>query len=388
MENDFQQVPQYNNYVNLLSTRYKIKYVEIDRILNENIHVNNTNITINVFFDLRSTIPSIYTDVGIMEVTKSYKQKNDYYLYARSFISLLNHWGRYFRKKKLNFNMITFSEAGTSLYHTKLLKSYKRSRKNARIKYSKYNSNLLDQGSQIIDYNLDVLNSVINSMPDLYNIHLNYLEGDFIPHYIIDKYGMKDNDENFNIIISSDKDLSQSISYNTIMLSKRKDYEVFNMNNVMDAIGAKKFKSFVQGMLKTPKCVPLMLAIMGDKEDGFQGLDGIGFKKSYDYLNSLVERTYIENQNTFEWSAANIISLINQYDLKDVVSKKIIANTEEFTIYYKLASFDELIKNMSVNQRIKIEEVIEKKEVSDALSINNTLTEICHQQGIFSSLIK
>jgi len=120
-----QQSNSFMQNVPTLNTRYFLKYDTIKKILKENCETLNPGTVINLFFDLRSCMPTVYETGGMTEITKSYKTMNDKFIYSRSIIALLNHWARFLRKEGFAFNLILFSESGDSSYHRRYLSSYK-----------------------------------------------------------------------------------------------------------------------------------------------------------------------------------------------------------------------------------------------------------------------
>ena len=146
-----------------------------------------------------------------IDLVKSYNVRNDKFVIARSVIKLINHWARYLKKNNIHHNFIIFSESGDSLYHKKIDSNYKNLRKQSKLKAVSYNQNLLDNASTIIDYNIKTLEKVLNNINDVYYIHLDYLEADFIPQYIMNTFSLN-TDNNLNIILSNDKDLGQIVN--------------------------------------------------------------------------------------------------------------------------------------------------------------------------------
>lgn len=376
----------FNSHVEAMAVTFMLPFATLDNILKE--HTINDMVSYNIFVDVRSAIPKIYEEETKLELVKSYTVRNDKFVMSRGIIKLINHYAKYFRKKNLPYNIILFSESGDSLYHKKIDKEYKSKRKQSKLKAVSYNQGLLDNASSIIDYNIKTLEKVLNNIDNIYYFHLDYLEADFIPHYIKDKYGMNEETTNFNIILSNDKDLGQSINKNTIQIAyKSKEYKVFDEQNAFTMLKPSSVKSFNYDKLYDIKAFPYLLAIIGDSSDSVKGIPNLGFVGAYKYLNDLYTMGVIDFKSV---GYEDFVKFISSLDLKDNTTKKMILNEEIFISAFKLVSFDALIDNLQYEFVEKIKSVVERTKTfscePDKMVVYNTMQKICSDTNLFSSL--
>lgn len=376
----------FNSHVEAMAVTFMLPFATLDSILKE--HTENEQVTYNIFIDVRSAIPKIYEEETKLELVKAYTVRNDKFVMARGIIKLINHYAKYFRKKNLQYNIILFSESGDSLYHKKIDKEYKSKRKQSKLKAVSYNQELLTNASSIIDYNIKTLEKVLNNIENVYYFHLDYLEADFIPHYIKEQYGMNEKSTNFNIILSNDKDLGQSITDNTIQIAyKSKEYKVFDTSNAFLMLKPSSVKVFSYDKLYDIKAFPYLLAFIGDSSDSVKGLPSIGFVGAYKYFNDLYTMGVLDFVSV---EHSDIVDFINSLGLKDNTTKKLILNKEIFDNAFKLVSFDALIENLQYEFVEKIKSVVERTKTfsqePDKMVVYNTMQKICSDTNLFSSL--
>lgn len=376
----------FNSHVEAMAVTFMLPFASLDTILKE--HTDNEQVTYNIFIDVRSAIPKIYEEETKIELVKAYTVRNDRFVMARGIIKLINHYAKYFRKKNLKHNIILFSESGDSLYHKKIDKEYKSKRKQSKLKAVSYNQGLLDNASSIIDYNIKTLEKVLNNIDNVYYFHLDYLEADFIPHYIKSQYGMNDSTTNFNVILSNDKDLGQSITENTIQIAyKGKEYKVFDTNNAFLMLKPSSTKTFEYDKLYDIRAFPYLLAIIGDSSDSVKGIPSVGFVTAYKYLNDLTMMGVLNFDNI---KYDSLVEFINSLGLKDNNTKRLVENKDVFTTAFKLVSFEALIDNLQYEFVEKIKSVVERTKTftmeNDKMIVYNTMQKICSDTNLFSSL--
>jgi len=325
----------YNNLTNEL-----VKYKTI-----------NTDTNIIIYIDTRSIIPHLYGEDMAKLVLKN-KEKR---LIAKGILELIYHYKKYFKKYefKNNARFILFSETGESLYHKKIFKNYKANRKITKLNL--YGSNELKESIQKQMYQEIVetyqyLNTTYSE--DIICYNLDYLEADFIPLYIMYKYKLYNDNNFFNIILSKDKDLLQClINDNIIQITKpKKEYRFNNCYNAIQTFDKdnisnyKENKAIIYGYI-----IAIILAVLGDRADNVEGIQGIGFKTIYKFLNKLFD---LSNINDFI-SIDDIIDKIEQLNINDNTGKKLLNNIDKLQQSYKLVSFKELIDSLTPKTKIE-----------------------------------
>jgi hypothetical protein len=250
------------------------------------------------------------------------------------FFEELKAWSNriFFQFKQFNPFFVFFLDDGICIQNTTISKSYKSTR-------SKVYQNILLEDSAIQLFK-NIKNYYLQDMSNRFNIpglsivvNTKEYEGDFIPYLIIsNNWGDTKNKKTFNVILSTDKDILQTLQLgNNIIqcstLYSRKDsslmFHTLNDENAISYI----YKKFRRGIL-TSKHIPILLAIAGDKADEIDGVKGVG--------------------------PASAIKLITQYNIpsKFQQNSSLPTKLEPFRsliwLNYKLVSFEEQIKRVPI----------------------------------------
>ena len=256
--------------------KFQIPYAELLRILQENNYKK-----INFFIDLPSISRGFFNmDVVHLEINRYIEEQSPPTLFfdeAKQFYNTI-----YQRFSKFNPRFITFFDDGKCVQNTNVDAAYKAvsSMKNLLLE-----DNELELFRSIKKYYWENFSEHFGKQSLSSVIYLNDYETDFMPYFfLINNYLNCRDPSCLNIILSTDKDLTQCCKYkNTIqcatVYSKKSRKLIFNILDDDNCISY-FYKGFKRGIL-TAQYVPLMLALGGDKADNIPGVPGVGPATAY-----------------------------------------------------------------------------------------------------------
>lgn len=288
---------------------------------------------INFFIDLKNILQALYKNETVQEIVNSSLQSQK--LDPSIFINLLNfliYNKKYSLKRNITVDFFVFFEIGESFYHTQISPTYK---------YSRRIDNLygLDKAgkeyfSKILQNNYDLIEKVINKIPNTYCIRLANFEADFVPYYLIRNNYIVD--DAANIIFSSDHDLLQCLDLpgkNFIIRKTKLNKKIVRRGNV------------VEEHLKYEKRYPdnyltLFMSIIGDSGDDVTGIDQLGPKRTNEIMDDIVKLG-----GSIEEIRKNVLSGKKLFDLsqKNIQNKnmiRVVENEEIISRNLKLVDFE------------------------------------------------
>jgi len=312
---------------------------------------------INIFLDVRSLVPAFFNEnvlkliVNDQESMTLYIRKSIY-----NFFKYLDfHYHLCLEKHGLTPRFFFFSDSGESTFHKQIDKEYKSNRKQSFIILTEEE---YYRSKQMVNGLLQTLANAFSFIPGVFYIHLNYLESDFVPYYILQNFNFNPENEIF-IVKSRDKDLGQCLS-----IYPEKSFQVFrDSKRGLMILNHKQVISF--HFLKTleetnqpSQLVPLYLSIAGDSSDNVIGIKGIGYKK----LHSLIEEGNIQ-----DWSLDNFENLEKLLSIKptkksnQTTLSKIQSNIDLVRKNLKLTDFKYLSDNLNAEFVIRINQCFKKE---------------------------
>ncbi len=341
-----------NGLVNIYSIGKKFKEVITEPILEESMQGKK----IRIFVDVRGAMVNVHGHEGRQMLCKLYKSNDDEYV--RKINGLIDSWIGFFLENNIwNYEIIAFCERGDSAFHDNLLKEsglreYKSGRKDKQLEHSP-DSKMRKMSSDYVNMQLGKLWSFyasINSRVQF--VFVPGLEIDFYPEFVIDYI----NDNHFNIILSKDKDLSQTIKFpNTIQIRNYKQvYSIIQASNCCSS--ALKLK-----VNHDARLLSLGLSIIGDQQDSVCGVAGIaagGVGKLFDELS---EEIINECDDGIRYDLAllrvidreelkvskPVVTIINKIKNKTIVVNDVtLTNREALELSYKLIDFPFMMNEM------------------------------------------
>jgi len=308
------------------------------------------DIYINIFIDVRSLVPAFFNE-NVLKLVINDQESMELYVRKSifNFFKYLDyHYHLCLEQFHLTPRFFFFSDSGESLFHKNIDKEYKANRKHSFIVLTEEE---YYRSKQLVNGLLQTLANAFSFIPGVFYIHLNYLETDFIPYYILMNFNFDPNYELF-IIKSRDKDLGQCLA-----IYPEKTFQVFrDSKRGLIALNHKQVITF--HFLKTldeskqpSQLVPLYLSIAGDSSDNVIGVKGIGYRKLY---------SLIEEANDCNWSLDNFENLQMLLDIEptkkanQTTLSKIQSNKDLVQKNLKLTDFKYLSENLNAEFVSKI----------------------------------
>jgi len=320
-----------------------------------------------IYVDQKNAYSSIYSEWAVKEMLENSKMSRyiDVSLFA-AFFEFINFHKSYAEKRGVELQICFFSERGKSDYHRNLHSTYKDRRPiTDMFGLNESDANLYHK---ILNRNWDLIYKVGNKIPNCSVIRIDYLEADFIPHYIMEHI-IPDTDDWCHIIYSNDKDMYQGLTKpNRFQFIKRwKTVKMLDQTNALEYL------------LKTDKplgvgaeFIPLVLAIMGDTADGFAGIKGIAEKTIVKNMPDLKEYFYPFN-GIYERLIKKEPLFDSEYRTNNKVIQKLIDQKDVIERNIRLASYDMLIDFLHNYPNTSLRK-IEKTIRDNVLQVNKRIT--------------
>lgn len=333
---------------------------------------------INLFVDVKGCAQALFQEWAIKHVISHSKDTItvDTSLFS-AVLEFISFHKLYAKKRNIDLNIFFFMESGKSTYHLDIYKDYKSNRGVSDM----FGLDLASREffHQILDKNYHVIDKVSNKIPKVSFIRLNFLEADFIPHYLMTHVLPKELiEESANIIYSTDKDMLQC-------LDATNKFQFYRHSKNVKMLTEKDIYSHwlkEELILNEPSAwFPMALSIIGDTGDGFAGINGVGQKtlpKIFEYVMTLCGRSM---NTVYENIAAKKPIFNSTYQVKDTAMQKIIAGQDIIIRNMKLASFKLL--SDSVNSGFPVDMIDKKKQILE--SVQNTYK--CSSAGVMVSAL-
>jgi hypothetical protein len=185
-------------------------------------------------------------------------------LIFESFVAFLGFHKEYVMTRNITADFYVFFETGESGYHKRIYKDYKSNRqidKAFGLTQAELNLN-----REILQKNLLLINKIGNKLPNTRVYHLQNLEADFIPYYLMSRKLVKTGKDTLQLTYSTDHDLYQNTlaaenSY--IYFRRKKKLEIIDKNIIINKYVKEKFISELD-----TEYYPIFIACTGDIGDG------------------------------------------------------------------------------------------------------------------------
>jgi len=226
---------------------------------------------LRLYIDLKNAMRSLYLEPIVRDIIRETDMSRhlDVSIFA-SFLEFISFHKIYAKKRDIDLEMYFFFERGTSSYHQKYNKDYKRSRRiNDLFNLGETYTELFHK---VVAKNFDIIKKVGNKIPKCYVCTLEFLEADFIPYYLINRV-FKDSDDSAHLIYGNDKDHYQILEKNNIYQFIKN----WKKNIILESSGVWKHM-LKQDIPFDVSYVPFFHAIIGDDADDIKGISGIGVK--------------------------------------------------------------------------------------------------------------
>jgi len=327
---------------------------------------------LNIFVDLKGCLRNMYIEEVIAQIYQISKENGITYFILDSiinFITTINKW-LVFDNIPFTFEFIFFWENGGSVPHNLDSKGFYKLNRNNQV-FKMIDQQIYKEFSKVKDLNFRMFEK-FSYVPRINIISLKSIEADFIPYYLIKYSDSKlTNDNCVNLILSSDKDMFQTLNLpNTYQYVKKISKKLDDADYIItkDGYFPLHFKN-LKGLEDPIPCdlFPLILSIEGDSSDNISGFKGYGPKKTYQVLYKLlksgtlkklkmeqiIDGLFFKEDGVIKLSNEEEINVKNfiKNDLCHLINIKGMTNNEvyeQLITNIKLTSFEylcQLIKN-------------------------------------------
>jgi len=270
MNNKYKHIQQSrgNSYSTERSFSFEqlINYYPRHHLLDELLTANPNVSHINFFIDLKNIMQTTYLEFAIQYLINDSKEKGQISsLIFESFMAFLGFHKEYVLSRSLTANFYVFFETGDSGYHKRIFKDYKSNR--SIDKAFGLTESELRLNRDILQKNLILINKVGNKLPNVRVFHLENLEADFIPYYLMSRKLIPEGNHIINLTYSTDHDLYQNTlctprSY--IYYRRKQKLLIIDKTKIIEHYS--KIKNFKTDL--TPDYYPFFIACTGDTGDG------------------------------------------------------------------------------------------------------------------------
>jgi 5'-3' exonuclease len=292
---------------------------------------------LNLYIDLKNAAVGLFIPNVVQEICENSQsmQNGMDSTILQSILYTISKWKQWAYNLKIDINIFLCSDQGRSNYHKNIIKEYKSNRRITNHTLALYEEAI----NKIKEKNFNLAEEICNRIHNVYFLSLNFIEGDFIPHYLISRY-FKDEQNTLHVLASNDKDHHQTLCLeNTMMFSKKtKEKRFWEKNNILlyftdyhkETDPVKKTNILSQITNIEPEYTSLLLSFCGDSCDNVPGVKGIGPKK--------VVQMFSNKENVKKYIGENIEEVINRvssggYVIKD--SEDFKPNIENINIKKK-----------------------------------------------------
>lgn len=337
---------------------------------------------INVYVDLKNVMTALFIPEVEQEMILNTQNLGsiDSSIF-QACLAYASYWKKLAYRNGLVCNIFFCADIGRSVYHLSLLKEYK-IRRNIDNSTGDISGVLTDELKHIRDKNFLVCDNILNKIDGIYFFNLKFLEADFLCHYLITR--KFDNDKIFHVVVSSDKDLMQTLyKPNVVMIHKKRGQKcILDYTNFMRTyLHLSKCSEKVQRdkTLKLSRLdsryITAAMALVGDDGDDIPGVRGIGPGRAIDILsNENLTRAIIGTPEELDERIAND----GKFFLEDRIGisklpklwRKVFLENEIVTRAYKLISFEMLIRWLQMSDKTEkgdwlryIDDLLEKKDI-------------------------
>jgi 5'-3' exonuclease len=367
--------------------------------------------SVNVYVDLKNSLTTVFIKDIQDELkfnSRNYKGMCDSSIF-QGCLAYASYWLRNTKALGKNCKVCCITDTGTSSYHTNLSSKYKESRLISNI--DGVYGGMDDEIRVIRDKNFSIANKVLNKLSKTYFISLKFLESDFISHYLITRKFNQDNI--LHVIISSDKDMFQTITTPNIVqiYNRNNNRYLLDMNTAIskytkiDSLSEKnKLKKLYNLKNFDINWISALMSIVGDNSDDIQGIHGLGPAKAFDlFVDSENVYKYIgtpEEQKNRILSGGNYFKEDIDINNMNSIWKKVYDHKDIITLAYKLISYESLISWLETPDKTEkketidyIDKILYKKDIElipsmKALMIGlNSLQDCVLQESAIESLL-
>ena len=340
--------------IDIAFNMFKVKYLTLNNLFKK-FDMSKMK-SVNLFINLESVIGPIYRES--FEETLSTCTKSEFDDNSKCFISniinLAAHYRAYFTRCRLVSNIIFYI---TDTYSDPRLLTN-------RINNPKYRKYFFDK--YVYDDKFRRINDIMNNavsyaktiadyIDRVFIVYSSTVEASTIPFILKDDPKLK---ANLNLFLTKDKYDLQYVNHKGIIIWPDKEESVIlSRRNVMSFLRYKNDMDEADVRVNiSPRLIPFMIAVLGNKKRNIEKIKGIGFKKLYKSIENLYLNGYIDDDipSSLNYESLNELIKDKQGFMPLVIKDKIGYNymTTDVERQAKLVQGSEvvLIKDMIINK--------------------------------------
>ena len=352
----------YENVSKILNSK-KIRYEKLnelfDGILPRNVNEKRGR-NVNIFIDIKSFIKQLYNPDTIDLF--SYINGDDRLIIASELLNTIGHYRHYFASRHQMFTKFYFTFSyRKSQYHTDIYTDY------CKDYYEKRNNMrhpIFHSLNNTIMYNLKIVKTICNYIPNAYFIDSGSVDNRVIPSYIIEN---KADPNDMNLILTNDKMYLQDTMYpNTLILEMRGSEKtcLIRNDNMVEYLlsGSKKNPSDFPNVTFNP--IVLLNGMVPFKDYGITSIS----RKSYPTGLALIEKA-VSN------SDIDLLNIHSGYYVSKLGSKffKKAEDIDEYEKHIKLTDHRIILnENFKFIESIVDGQLLDLENNKDLMQVNET----------------
>lgn len=301
----------------------KIRYEKLEELFRNTIPTDRRTegCQVNIFVDLAGIIKQLYNP-SLLEHFRFLKEE-DRIVISSEIINIIGHYRHFFTSRKRMYSRFFFYFSyAKSPYHVDIYPDYK---KDYYDKRNNMNNATFGTLSRILRYNMKIIKSVLNYIPNAYFIDMGGVEPAIVPHYIISE--IVDDDNDFNLILANDDLYYQDLFLRerTYILELRGSEKtpLIYKENLLDYLldGNKKDSSDFPNVF--PQDILIMDGMVTHKDYSIKSIGRRGYSTAMGAIDKLTDRDILgENNYTLE-------------RLQDLAEDMFPGNTDNQELYRK-----------------------------------------------------
>lgn len=279
----------------------KVRYDIMNKILQRYQQNFPQEEKINIFIDIPSTIKQLYNPENIKGISGTIKKSEKYFI-ASNLLNMIGHYRHYFASRWKCYTDIFF------MYNSKIDKNIQNS---FDINYNKsyyekrifHDSPVYGDLTSLLQDNYKIMNVIIKCIPHAYFIDTSDIDYRCIFNYILKNITDK---EELNIILTTNKDLFQSVLFgNTIILQpKGISSSVVNYRSAIKILAGKSktIEKHPEYLSLNPENLILIDSLINHKDHDIDGVRNFSYLKALKFLydKNINADTIIKNKTSIK----------------------------------------------------------------------------------------
>lgn len=284
---------------------FKIKYINLNNLFGK-LDLNNIN-KVTLYINLESVLSKLHRDYyeeTLLTCTKS-ELANNHKALISNIINLAAHYRLFFTRSKVASNIVFYysdfdgyKRYNNTVYIDKYRKTY----------FDTYHNPKRDLLLGMINEAVRISHSIIDYIDRVFILSSDRLESSVIPYMAHKDQRLK---SDLNLILTRDIYDFQYVNHGFLVLYPEKEESIIlHKKNLMKFLRFKNDYEDKYHVDISPKLLPFILSIIGDKKRSLPKVTGIGFKKIYKSLEKLYDKEFIIDEDPSTMSIEHLAELL------------------------------------------------------------------------------